>query len=91
MVAEAFENGLIEVTDFFDSTTDEWVVEFRDPKCWDGKWFLAVALREGREWSDAVVGIDPQVGDIPVRLMLWPSASPNRDCFVAESRNLMIE
>lgn len=71
MSHETFDGRSIEVIDFFDTTIGERVIEFRDPEFWECGSFLAVALREGKEWRDAVVSIDPQVGDIPVRLMLW--------------------
>ncbi|MFI6513832.1 hypothetical protein ACIBCT_40060 [Streptosporangium sp. NPDC050855] len=71
MPYETFDGRSIEVIDFFDTSIDERVIEFRDPGLWDRGSFLAIALREGKEWHDAVVSIDPQVGDVPVRLMVW--------------------
>ncbi|MER7212580.1 hypothetical protein [Streptosporangium sp. NPDC000239] len=71
MPHETFEGRLIEVIDFFDTKIEERVIEFRDPTLWKHGSFLAISLREGREWRDAMVSIDPQVGDIPVRLILW--------------------
>ena len=64
-----FGDSEVEVVDFEDVTVAERVIEFRcrnDPKISS---FAAVVIPDGGDWSAALLGVDPRVGDISAALM----------------------
>jgi hypothetical protein len=71
MAGELFDGRMIEVLDISDAISGERVIEFRDYLKWGNDTFVAIAIPDGGRWVDAMVSINPRIGDIPVGLLVW--------------------
>ena len=71
MGSELFNGRMIEVLDISDAISGERVIEFRDHVKWGNDTAVAISVPDGGEWTDAMVSINPRIGDVPVGLLLW--------------------
>ncbi|GLZ37960.1 hypothetical protein [Actinokineospora sp. NBRC 105648] len=69
MINIEFRPDHVTFSDTSDST--EYILEFSDEEQYPKGAILAIARPDDGGWDDVVLTVNPDIGDVPVALVLW--------------------